>query len=111
MGSEGILLCCLVQRGDSRQPLSNIKFPEAEIPLHALRGRGRSRAPKRAAAEQRGDGKNDIPSAPSRQSIARSERRQNQSPVYFVSRYNGAFFSWWYALMLMVHGTDQTLLG
>lgn len=47
---------------------------------------------------------------PSRQRIACSEQRQNQSPVYFVSRYNGAFFSWQYVMMLVVHGTDHTLL-
>lgn len=40
---------------------------------------------------------------PSRHGTACLERRQNQSPVYFVSRYNGVFFSWWYVMMLVVH--------
>lgn len=44
---------------------------------------------------------------PSRHRIACLEQRQNQSPVYFVSRYNSAFFltgdmwwCWWYTLLL-----------
>lgn len=48
---------------DLRQPLSNIRFPKAQIASHTHWGHGDSRAPKRATAEQLRDWRNSVPSA------------------------------------------------